>query len=107
VFSLQATEEEVAAAERRIQEQAEAAKAAKAQLAMAQLVRIYYTHYTHTRQHKHTLDGRLPLSIELDVYSHPTLLPPPATFLPIWFHPSTAAPVSVCPPLIYATAAAI
>ena len=43
------TEAEVAAVERRIQEQAEAANAAKAQLAMAQLVRIHYTHIIHTR----------------------------------------------------------
>ena len=46
MLRLQATEAEAVAAERRIQEQAEAANAAKAQLAMAQLVRIYYTHIT-------------------------------------------------------------
>jgi hypothetical protein len=46
LFRLQATEEEAAAAERRIQEPIEAKNAAKAQLAMAQLVRIDYTHIT-------------------------------------------------------------
>jgi hypothetical protein len=57
---LQATEAEVAAVERRIQEQAEAANAAKAQLAMAQLVRI----------HTHASQGRLSLCTELCVHSY-------------------------------------
>jgi hypothetical protein len=46
LFRPQATEAEVVAVERRIQEQVKAANAAKAQLAAAQLVRIYYRHCT-------------------------------------------------------------
>ena len=46
LFRPQATEAEVVAVERRIQEQVKAANAAKAQLAAAQLVCIYYRHCT-------------------------------------------------------------